>query len=62
MKTEYISRIKLIAEEGMVLTNGTNYGKIIFLSDTESSYNYHEIPESESERIMAEQEKANEII
>lgn len=62
MTTEYITRTKLIAGEEMVLTNGTNYGKIIFLSDTESSYNYYEIPQSEYERIMAEQEKANEII
>lgn len=60
MTTEYITRTKLIAGEGMVLTNGTNYGKIIFLSDTESSYNYHEIPESEYEEILKKEELAHQ--
>lgn len=62
MTTEYITRTKLVAGEGMVLTNGTNYGKVIFLSLGESQFDYREIPESKYERIMAEQEKANEPI
>ena len=62
MTTEYITRTKLVAGEGMVLTNGTNYGKVIFLSLGESQFDYREIPESEYERIMAEKEKAIEPI
>lgn len=62
MQTEYITRTKLTAGEGMVITNGEVYGKEIFLSQTDNPYDYHEIPESEYERILAEQEKANEPI
>lgn len=60
MQTEYITRVKLTAGEGMVLTNGTDYGKVIYLAEGANSYDYYEIPESQYEMIMAEQEKANE--
>ena len=59
MTTEYITRTKLIAGEGMVLTNGKNYGTVIFLAEGESSYDYNEIPKSEYEAILAEQAKEN---
>lgn len=59
MTTEYITRTKLIAGEGMVLTNGTNYGTVIFLAEGESPYDYHEIPKSEYEAMLAEEEAKN---
>ena len=62
MQTEYITRVKLTASDGMWLTNGETYGKEIFLSQTDNPYNYREITEAEYEAIMAEQEKANEPI
>lgn len=57
MTTEYITRTKLIAGEGMVLTNGTNYGTVIFLAEGESAYDYREITKSEYEAILDEQAK-----
>lgn len=57
MTTEYITRTKLIAGEGMVLTNGKNYGTVIFLAEGESPYDYHEIPKSEYEAMLAEEAK-----
>ena len=62
MQTEYITLTKIVAGEGMVLTNGEVYGKEIYLSNTDSSYNYCEIPESEYQRILEEQERANQPI
>jgi hypothetical protein len=59
MTTEYITRTKLIAGEGMVLTNGTNYGTVIFLAEGESAYDYREITKSEYEAILDEQAKEN---
>ncbi len=56
MKTDYLTRIKITADEGMVLTNGTNFGKIVYLAQTESPYDYHEITEAEYEKILEEQQ------
>lgn len=56
MKQETITRVKLTASEGMVLTNGTSYGTVIFLAEGESADAYHEIPMSEYEAILATQE------
>lgn len=42
-------RTKLVAPEGMVLTNGETFGKIVFLGNTDSPDNWREIPEEEME-------------
>lgn len=62
MQTEYITRIKLTASEGMVLTDGTDFGKIIFLAQGADASKWYEITEAEYEKIMAEQEALNEGI
>ena len=61
MKTETITRIKLTASEGMILTDGTNYGKVIFLADGQSPAAFHEITEAEYQKHLDEQEKLAEI-
>jgi hypothetical protein len=47
MKTETIEIKKLIASDGMVLTNGRAYGKTIFLGINDRAENWREIPEGE---------------
>lgn len=49
-------RTILRAEEGMVLTNGTDYGRIIYLAEGVSPDTFHSITEAEYEAIMAQQE------
>ena len=55
MKTETIEIKKLIASDGMVLTNGQAYGKTIFLGINDRAENWREITDEEYERIMADQ-------
>lgn len=57
MRTEYLPRTKIIADEGKILTNGEIYGKEIYLANGVSSYEFHEISETEYEAILAEKEK-----
>ncbi len=52
MIKETITRIKLTAAEGMILTNGETYGKEVFLADTDSADNWHEITEEEYAEIQ----------
>lgn len=48
----------IYADEGKVLTNGTDYGKQIFLADGASADAYHEITEDEYRAILKEKEEA----
>lgn len=59
MKTEYITRTKITASEGMVLTNGDIYGKEIFLAEIANPYDFREITEADYQAILAEQERNN---
>ena len=43
----------LIADEGKVLTNGTHYGKVVFLAENASADGYREISKEEYEDIAA---------
>lgn len=54
MKTETITTIKLIASEGMTLTDGEHFGKEIYLGTGDSADNWHEITDAEAERIQEE--------
>ena len=57
MTQETITRIKLIASDGMMLTNGEVIGKEVFLGTGDSADNWHEITEAEAQAIMSEAEK-----
>lgn len=51
----------LYADEGKILTNGSTYGKQIFLADDIDVSEFYEISEQEYEAILAAQDKeANE--
>ena len=52
MKQETITSIKLIASEGMLLTNGDTFGKEVYLGTGDSPENWHEITEEEYAEIQ----------
>ena len=52
MIKETITRIKLTAADGMVLTDGESYGKEIFLSQNGNADNWQEITEEEYKIII----------
>ena len=60
MRTETITRTKIIASEGMILTNGEIYGSEIFLATGVSADDFHEITKEEYETILAEQNPEGE--
>ena len=49
-------RTVLYADEGTVLTNGTEYGKVIWLAEGMSADAYHAISQEEYDAILAAQE------
>lgn len=60
MKIETITRQKLIANEGMILTDGKTYGSVIFLAEGVRAEDFHEITVSEYEKILEEEAKKAE--
>ena len=62
MRTETITRTKIIASTGMILTNGEIYGKEIFLAEGASASDYHEITRAEYDAILALEEEKQKVI
>lgn len=62
MKTTEITTIKIEADEGKILTDGTTYGSVIFLGAGKSANDFWEITQEEYDKIMEEQEKGVEEI
>ena len=54
MKTETITVNKIIADEGMILTDGEIYGRVIYLAKGRSADEFHEITEEEYNRLQEE--------
>lgn len=42
----------LFADDGMVLTDGTSFGKIVYLGKEADKAKWHEITEAEAERLQ----------
>ena len=59
--TENIQLIKLTAADGMVLTDGTSYGKEVYLGINDTADRWTEIPESEVPN-QDEPERPHELI
>ena len=55
-------RTVLYADEGTVLTNGTDYGTVIWLAEGVSPDTYHAIPLEEYNAILAEQEAEHQMM
>lgn len=55
MKKETITRIKLTASEGHILTDGESYGRIVYLASGDEGEKWHEITEGEYEEKMKEE-------
>lgn len=60
MIQETITSIKLIANEGMILTNGESYGKEVYLGTGDKVENWHEITEEEYNELQAESEAGSD--
>lgn len=56
MTKETITRIKLTASEGMILTDGESFGKVVFLASGDEGERWYEITEGEYQAKMAELE------
>ena len=56
MTKETITRIKLIASEGYILTDGDNYGKEVYLASGDDGKKWYEITEAEYRTILERQE------
>lgn len=57
MHKETITRIKLTASEGHILTDGENYGRIVYLAQGDEGEKWYEITDAEYEAKMAELEE-----
>lgn len=57
MKKETITRIKLTASNGHILTNGENYGKVVYLASGDEGEKWYEITEKEYTDKIKEAER-----
>ena len=51
------TRTTLYADEGMILTDGENFGRIVHLAVDANASKWHEITQKEYERILKEREE-----
>ena len=61
MTTENIQLVKLTAADGMVLTDGSSYGKEVYLGINDTADRWTEIPESEVPN-QDEPERPHELV
>ena len=50
-----MSRVKLVATEGMIYTNGESCGKVVFLGIGDNPENWHEITKTQAENMMEQE-------
>lgn len=62
MTKETITRIKLTASEGHILTDGENFGKVVFLASGDDGEKWHEITEGEYQKKKKEAERLENSI
>ena len=60
MNKETLTRIKLTASEGYMLTDGEHYGKIVYLPLGDNGDGWYEITNAEYEEKMKEAEPVDE--
>ena len=60
MTTETITTIKLTASEGMVLTDGENYGKEVFLAEGADADEWHEITQEEYDELTEQESEPDD--
>lgn len=51
-----MNRLKMVATDGMILTNGETYGTEVYLGSGDSPDNWQEIPLAEYEKKMEQTE------
>lgn len=56
MITTKIELVKLVAADGMILTNGEAFGKEVYLGKNDKPENWREIAEEEYEAILQAEE------
>ncbi len=56
MNTQTIEIVKLTAAEGMWLTDGETFGRVIFLAPSDSAANWQEVTDEQKATIEAEQQ------
>lgn len=56
-----MDRKVLTADEGMILTDGNTYGRIIYLADGMSADDFRQITEAEYEALQAAASEISEV-